>query len=159
MDAVEQWRGALYPIRLSLGLQTCTYPDRVILSLIHVESAGDPSAHRGGSQYYGLLQMGRMAGLDADISDTSLLHGDGHAAIRAFLVYQERYKHLHCYQPSRVAFLWKAGPGTLKRANELIAQDGLSQDAAFEQAAKEKKVPNAMEYLRRFRQAMGVYHD
>lgn len=156
-EKVEYWRAALYPIRLSMGLKRCDYPDAVILALIHVESDGDAAAHRSGSQYYGLLQMGRLAGIDAGIDDTSTLHGDGHAAIRAFLTYVERYKKYHCYQPSRIAFVWKAGPGTLKRANELTNQ-GMAQNKAFEQAANEKNVPNAMEYLRRFRAALEVYH-
>src|SRR5699024_386789 len=155
-EKVEHWRARLYPARLQAGVKMCSYPDEVILALIHVESGGDEYAHRDGSQYYGLLQMGRLAGLDAGIEDTSTLHGNGNAAILAFLRYQERYQSRHCYQPSRIAYLWKAGPGTLARANELT-KSGMTQNEAFKQAASEKGVQNAMEYLRRFREAMEEY--
>lgn len=118
------------------------------------------------AQFCGLLQMGKPAGQDVGFDvrgfrgwdTTAPLLGDGLAAITAFLAYQERYRARHCYQPSRIAYLWKAGPGSLKRANKL-AEDTLDQDAAFETAAAENGVPNAMKYLRRFRVALEVYSD
>lgn len=149
-ENVEKWRCVVS------DLNPGGYDAATILALIHVESSGDPAARRPGSQFYGLLQMGRLAAVDAGLKDASGLLGDGHAAIRAFFVYQERYKARHGYDPDKVAYLWKAGPGTLSRANELI-RAGSSPDLAFKNAAIEKGVPNSVEYLRRFRDARRIY--
>lgn len=154
---VARWRPAIHEARLAAGVRADYYPDDIVLALIDVESDGDDEAHRPQSQFHGLLQMGRYAGIDVGLEDrgrdtTAELVGDGLRAIDLWLQYQERYARLHCYQPSRMAVLWKAGPGTLDRINELLVE-GLSMDDAIEQAADELGVPNALEYVRRFRVA------
>ncbi len=158
---VSRWRPAINEARAALGLRADYYPDDLVLALIDVESDGDASARRPGSQFCGLLQMGRYAGIDVGLDDhgddtTMQLVGDGRRAIDLWLQYQERYARLHCYQPSRMALLWKAGPGMLKRVNELLVA-GEALNDAIDHAADELGVPNACEYVRRFRAAREVW--
>ena len=154
-DQVSRWLDDIQAAKRTMGLAQVTYPDDLVLALIEVESAGDENAHRTNSQFHGLLQMGALAGEDAGFEQrgrdtTAQLMGDGRLAIQKFLEYQERYKSRHCYQPTRCALLWKAGPGTLRAVNDLLAQ-GLSLNAAIEKGAA--GIPNTVEYIRRFRAA------
>lgn len=153
---VERWRP--YVVASVPG-----YSDTAVLALIHVESAGDPDAHREGSQFHGLLQMGRLAGIDAGMADrgrdtTKPLQGNPVGALQRFFAYLERYYARHRRDPERIAVLWKAGPGTLSRVNALV-DGGARFDAAVEQAARELGVPNALEYLERFRRAFPIYQQ
>lgn len=156
-QSVARWRPIIHEVRELLGIRPDTYPDDVVLALIDVESDGDPEAEKfDGSQFHGLLQMGRYAGIDTGFEDdgadtTEALHGDGFAALQEFLEYQERYSVRHHHDPVRVALLWKAGPGTLARVNRLLVEEGLSFNDAIENAAAELGVPNALEYVERFR--------
>jgi hypothetical protein len=129
----------------------------VILALIDVESAGDPEAHRKGSQFYGLLQMGKMAGLDVGIQSTAVLSGeDGDPEseddIEAFLRLCERYSDRHGYHPYRIAALWKGGAGTAKTIGALLAE-GETFEFALAAAELRHKIPNLREYVLRFRKA------
>ncbi len=156
-DRVARWRPAIHEARVAAGVRADHCPDEIVLALIGVESDGDASARRADSQFCGLLQMGRYAGIDVGLEDrgsdtTAELVGAGLRAIELWLQYQKRYARLHCYQPSRMAVLWKAGPGTLKRVNELL-DAGEAIDAAIDHAADEMGVPNALDYVRRFRAA------
>ncbi|QDG52197.1 hypothetical protein FIV42_16045 [Persicimonas caeni] len=160
---VSRWWPLVRDTRVQMGLSEDTYPDEVVLALIDVESDGDDRAHRPGSQFHGLLQMGRYAGIDAGLDDagrdtTRSLMGDGAEALRAFFTYQERYARRHCYQPSRIAALWKAGPGTLAQANRLLHR-GRTLDDALAEAADRYDVPNVVEYVRRFRAARQVWRQ
>lgn len=140
-------------------------PEAVVLSLIHVESAGDESAKRPGSQFHGLLQMGRMAGIDVGFQDlgsktTSILHGNGELAIRMFARYQDRYSDRTYGDPDRYALLWKGGPGYLRKVNALV-DTGEDFDDAVAMVGRVLKF-SAAEYLTRFRAAMEVWdaqHD
>jgi len=154
-DQVSRWLDIIQATKREMGLTQDSYPDDLVLALVEVESAGDPDAHRTNSQFHGLLQMGALAGQDAGFEQrgrdtTEALLGDGRLSIQKFLEYQERYKSRHCYQPTRCALLWKAGPGTLRTVNDLLAQ-GLSLNAAIEKGAA--NIPNTVEYIRRFRVA------
>jgi hypothetical protein len=117
----------------------CTdYKPATVLALIAVESAGNPSAHRPLSQFYGLLQMGKNAGIDAGFRDegrhtTKALNGNGVLAIEKWHQYVERYRARHRDEPERIALLWKAGPGYLKFVNE-ETDAGASWDAALDSA-------------------------
>lgn len=114
-----------------------------------------------GAQFCGLLQMGELAGLDVGFErrgfrgwdTTAQMLGDGRLALEAFLRYQQRYRSRHDGEPDRLALLWKAGPGTCSRVNALLA-DGVELDAAIRQAADTLGVPNALAYVRRFRDAL-----
>lgn len=155
-QSVARWRPIIHEVRELLALDESDYPDDVVLALIDVESDGDEHAHRESSQYHGLLQMGRYAGIDTGLDDegrdtTEELLGDGFAAIQEFFEYHERYSVRHHHDPVRVALLWKAGPGTLARVNRLLVEEGLSFNGAIENAAAELGVPNALEYVERFR--------
>lgn len=91
----------------------------LVLALIHVESSGNPDARRRGSQFCGLLQMGRAAGLDIGLEDegnatTEHLLGAPMWAVDSFLLYLERYWSRHRGNPEHIAVIWKGGPGTLR---------------------------------------------
>lgn len=64
--AVERWRGLVERLAPSYDVSVPT-----ILAIIHVESVGDPTAHRDGSQYWGLTQVGALAAIDGGLIDDS----------------------------------------------------------------------------------------
>ena len=154
------------PIDVALeDLETDVICDVDVLSLIAVESMGNPSAHRHGSQFYGLLQMGRYAGLDVGMEDlgrhtTKGLSGNGIAALVAFVEYVNRYAD-RVYSPESVAVLWKGGPGTAKAVLEAV-EDGTDFDDAVDKAEAGEldntPIGNLSEYVRRFRGFKEVYH-
>ena len=157
LRSVTNWLGAIDEVRQEQGVTAAKYGDATLLALIHVESAGNDTAHRDGSQFYGLLQMGTPAGVDVGITGgTRELHGEGYASIRAFVQYMERYKDRHHYQPSRIAALWKGGPGTAKTLYQCL-RDGDSWPDSLEYAAEKHRIPNLSEYVRRFTAAMTAY--
>jgi hypothetical protein len=141
----------------------CTdYKPATVLALIAVESAGNPSAHRPLSQFYGLLQMGKNAGIDAGFRDegrhtTKALNGNGVLAIEKWHQYVERYRARHRDEPERIALLWKAGPGYLKFVNE-ETDAGASWDAALDSAEKRYDF-SAREYLKRFAKFFEEYSE
>lgn len=160
-ESVTHWRGVIDEIREELGLPAAKYSDCTILALIHVESHGDPWAHREDSQFWGMLQMGRMAGLDVGYTDlkkqtTRHLHGDAYEAVRGFLKYCERYHERHFYQPSRIAALWKGGPGTARTLRDRLTA-GDTWSAALQYAEEEHRIGNLCEYVRRFTEAFQTY--
>ena len=161
LKAVLAWQPVIKDVRNELELTPARYGDVTLLALIHVESAGDSGAHRDGSQFWGLLQMGRYAGIDVGFEDngkatTQALHEDGPHAIEAFLRYMERYKARHHYQPSRIAALWKGGPGTAKTIYERLTA-GDSWNQAIEYASNKHGIPRLAEYVRRFTEAFQAY--
>jgi len=137
-----------------IAQSTCpNYDPNVVLALIAVESGGDPKAHRLLSQFHGLLQMGRGAGIDAGFADkgrhtTAVLNGNGALAIEKWHEYVERYRARHRDEPARIALLWKGGPGYLKTVNENHDAGAIWGDAL--NAADKKYGFSAKEYLRRF---------
>jgi len=150
---VEKWRSVAEAIVKPHLVDVC-------LALIHVESAGDEHARRPRSQFCGLLQMGRMAGMDVGLEDrgratTEVLLGDGDLAIEYWDRYVERYRARHADDPERIAILWKGGPGYLSTVNSAI---DIGIDAAVTLAA-ERHGFSASEYLHRFRLAWDIYHD
>ena len=138
-DVVAEWGPAIRQSRLEAGLLCSELPTWAVLSLIHVESRGKPCAHRDGSQFYGLMQMGRAAGMDVGFDDedretTAELDCNGRAALGAFMSYYKRYQkrlgepdmcHMdHLGDPmTHLAVLWKGGPGTLKLWRSLEDDD------------------------------------
>lgn len=66
-DQVERWRAQAEAARAQAGLTEQEVPTAALLAIIHVESLGDPSAHREGAQYYGLVQVGWAAAIDGGI--------------------------------------------------------------------------------------------
>jgi hypothetical protein len=139
----------------------CTnYKPSTVLALIAVESAGDDKAHRPLSQFYGLLQMGKNAGIDVGFRDegrhtTKALNGNGVMAIEKWHKYAEKYRARHRDEPERIALLWKAGPGYLKHVNE-ETDAGASWDAALDSAEKRYDF-SAREYLKRFEKFQEEY--
>jgi len=117
-DKVARWADLVQRCIGLHGLEAVL--DRsVVLALIHVESNGNPQARRQGSQFCGLLQMGRAAGMDVGFTDagrdtTAEFVGAPMWSIDSFLRYLRRYSDRHTWDPEHIAVLWKGGPGTLR---------------------------------------------
>lgn len=138
------------------------YAPDVVLALIHVESAGDEYAKRPGSQFHGLLQMGRMAGVDVGFQDrahktTAVLHGNGRLAIRMWARYQDRYSERTRGDIRRQALCWKGGPGYVARVNKLT-DAGEDFDVAVEMVGKALGF-SATEYMQRFDLAFDIWSE
>lgn len=136
---------------------------RAILALIHVESKGDPCAHRARSQYHGLLQMGRLAGVDAGMRDrgtdtTAGLHCNERQSILAFFAYMDRWEDRHHWTPIRMAILWKGGPSAA-----LLVEESLDEDAALHDALalaeRRYGITGLVQYVDRYKTAVAVYDD
>lgn len=145
-------------------------PPAVVLALVHVESSGDPAARKRtkDSQFYGLLQMGKGAGIDVGFRDlgirtTKPLHGNGVAALKAFSAlmtrYADRIKDPKTGEPSpeRVALLWKAGAGFTSSVNALVAA-GVAWDEAVKMVASNFSW-DPTEYLEWFSSAYDVWFN
>ena len=154
------WLSQIHGARDVVGVSAAQYPDAVILAFIDVESDGDPEAHRSGSQFYGLLQMGKAAGLDVDVVPSSLNGEDGNPDseddIEAFLELCERYADRHEYDPVRIAVLWKGGAGTAKTVGRRLA-GGVDLTSAIAHAEAAHKVPNLRAYVGRFKRALATW--
>ncbi|MFW5966313.1 MAG: hypothetical protein ACOCV2_02290 [Persicimonas sp.] len=164
-DNVARWLPKICTVRESLCLSPLSYRADTLLALIDVESAGDPHAHRDGSQFWGLLQIADAYAQDAcdylgiDPIPAAELDGDGEQSIRLTLGYMESYSDLHRYAPSRIAALHKGGAGTAAQVREEL-RDGSSLNRALEHVEEQYTdnngrpyAPNLTEYVERFRQA------
>lgn len=133
----------------------------VVLSLIHVESTGNPNARRFGSRYYGLLQISDLYIHDAlDFAGiprqpASSLMGDGQKSIRVFVWYMERYEFLHGWEPEKVATLHKVGPTAFQRIQRRMDKEGIT----FQASVCRDSTPNVCRYLNRYRRYSALYKD
>lgn len=155
---VEDWISQVEGTRDALGLSAELYPTEVLLAFIDVESDGNPDANRDGSQFYGLLQIGKYAALDAGLQSGEDIAGDdGDPATEddffAFFEILKRYADRHDYVPARMAVLWKGGAGTAGYVDRQLAQ-GVSLDRAIAIAEKEKGISRLQLYVRRFSKAL-----
>ena len=122
------------------------------------------------SQFCGELQMGNLAGQDVGFEKipiyrkgpdgkgyrvswdtTRALLGNTELAYEKFFEYMRRYEARHGWEGGKMAVLWKAGPGSMSRINEVIDDEGLGLDAAVAEAHANHGVLDAREYLRRYR--------
>jgi hypothetical protein len=172
-ERVSRWADEIEDVRERLGLGEDLYPIAVGLVLIDVESDGDPKAHRRGSQYYGMLQMGRLAGIDVGFADrgrktTASLSGDPVRAIEMWLRYCVRYTDRLHYEDDRAplwarfAVLWKGGAGTARRVRDYLAEHpAATLGDALEwiefNPNPRWRVPNLREYVRRSGRAWEVW--
>jgi len=142
-------------VRLEKDIPFARMGDALFLAFIHIESDGDPAAHRPRSQYYGLLQMGTAASTDVGVVNKDNLVPL--TAVSSFVDYMHLYKKYHGWSPSRMAVCWKGGPGTCKKLGELTRK-GVSLDAAILQLERANpKLGRLAEYVRRFRVAHSNY--
>lgn len=158
---VEAWRPVVVRVICEEGGSELSVA--TALALIEVESAGDDRARRPGSQFCGLLQMGRPAGLDVGYTDKGIdttidLIGDGERAIRMMLMYQARYRSRTRGEGWAQAAVWKGGPGTMRRVWEQIDR-GLILSEALLHAQKTVPLPALVEYVRRYRRAFAKYEE
>lgn len=139
----------------------------VVLALIAVESAGNPEAHRPGSQFYGLLQIGRPVAMKTGARDrgrntASMHHGDAERSLRAFSAYLAFFAKWLQGDPELTAIMWKGGPRFAQRVKE---HDGTIEEAIEEVTAfyanldPPVHIPNVQEYLDRFRGHYAVYSE
>lgn len=161
---VWKWQETIEIALEGVDIDGLTVP--VVLSLIHVESRGNPRARRVGSQFCGLLQMGRMAGIDVGMEDdgndtTKPLLDNPIASIVAFVAYVERYRARLVDGNNRdrsIATLWKGGPGTANYIKQLTENEhDLTFGECVSAAQAAKRIPNLREYLRRYDEAFAIY--
>jgi len=147
-ENVKRWRKVIRSVRANdVNLPESQYPDWLLLALIDIESNGDPSARREDSQYYGLLQIGEDNATDVGAVNSDF-DGDGRASIRAFFLYQERYRQFHGYDRELMALLWKGGPGTVDAYKRLLRTEGLEAADSF---LASRWGGSPLIYLRRFK--------
>ena len=142
----------------------------IMLALIEVESGGDPAARdpaRPQSQFYGMLQMGRAAGMDVGFKNegrltTRSLHGNAEKAAKCFAAYMKRYAKYHHYNPEGIAVCWKGGPGTCKwvtSQDDWEGEWGSAEEDLLEHAENKYNVARLPEYVRRFREAYAKWSE
>ncbi len=148
--------------RTRVGLTADTYPDAVILALIHIESAGRVDAISPSGQHFGILQCMNAYVQDAcerarqPVFPARQLLGSAELSVWVFLHYMERYAARHDYDPRRIAALHKGGAGTAKTLTALL-KAGVPFKQALAEAAAKHRIPNLSEYVRRFDNALAVY--
>lgn len=159
---VAQWADELEMVRDEMGLDPRQYPTALGLTFIHVESLGDPRANRPRSEFHGLLQMGRAAGIDAGLPDrgrtgtTRHLLDEPVAAIQLWYRYMQRYAARWGYAGAPLhlsaAALWKGGPGTARRIMRKVQQGwDIHRAARWIETHDDPRIRihNMAEYLRR----------
>lgn len=134
VDRTKSWLPEIRKARNDTSVTERQYPDWFVLTLIHIESEGDESAHdeeRGDppkpSQYYGLLQIGIKNAADFKRENTDF-DGNGALSLRHFFQYLERYNASHNYNPELMATVWNAGADTARQYRRLL-EDGQPEEA------------------------------
>lgn len=153
-------------IEQHIDLAEAIWPEdpAVLLAFIAVESGGDPAArdpNRKFSQFYGMLQMGRSAGIDVGFKDqgrltTKALHGNATRAAQSWRKYMNRYEKYHQNNPEAMAVCWKGGPGTCKWVTSQDDWEGAwgdEEERLLKEGEEKYRVWNLPEYVRRFRAA------
>lgn len=167
-QTIAQWADELDEARDEQMLDPKRYPLALGLAFISIESNGVPTARKfPTSQFYGLLQMGRYAGIDVGFADkgrktSQALHGHGEAAIRYWYEYMARYEKRWVYESEaplelRAAILWKGGAGTARRIRDTVR----AGERTFWEAVrwiethpnKRWRINNLEAYLRRMERA------
>lgn len=133
----------------------CEHPMGIddVLSIIHVESSGNPKAHRPFSQFYGLTQIGRSTAKDIGHKNKDF-HGDGPLAIKGFLLWAKRYAKYHHYVPMYMAIGWKGGVGTLK---EYLRRIKRGQNRTIARQWLDAERWNTWRYVRKFNAAKSIW--
>lgn len=160
---VTRWADELEGEAIEAGVDPDVYVP-IGLSLIRRESYGDPYAYRPGSQFRGLLQIGRLAAMDAGYPDlghlrtSKVFHGNGTLSIEKWIKVNERYRSRTFYDDPRVpkhlgaAILWKGGAGTARRIKDYLRN---RPNATLAQAMRwiethpnrKMRIPNLSKYV------------
>lgn len=90
-----------------------TVETAVVLALIHVESDGNAAKRRLGSEYRGLLQIGRALAADAGV-DYDALEGNGVLSVQTFDAWYALYQDIIGNRPDDIALAWKIGIGAFE---------------------------------------------
>lgn len=132
-------------------------PVPVMLAIVQVESEGDPTAHRVGSQFYGLTQVGRAVAAETGTDRKKMVSGrvtGGLEALNALARWADKYAHLHHWDPDRIALGWKGGVGTLKTYNERVAAGEPHDDI---ERWLDRSRWGTWKYVRKFRAALSIW--
>lgn len=174
MKTVADWSDEILEALEETEISRDHYDPAIVLALIDVESKGDPWAHRPGSQFYGMLQMGKLAGLDVGLfpkgrKTTDVLHGRGEESIKLFLLYFERYLGRWSYEgyaPKylKAALLWKAGARSALRVRDWFERGEISTiwegaERLENMPNKKARVPGVTQYLERTETAWSLWGD
>jgi len=158
---VKGWLPLVRRVRSDLGLTEDQYSDDTVLAMITIESGGDPYNHRRGTQYYGLLQIGKSNGKEAepDLIPVSLTkmtpEKAAETAIRHFFFVSEKYRKRHDYIPAKVAIGWKIGVNALLDYN--AAEDAGASQAELRALLAAEHGGDA--YLDRFNEALEFWKN
>lgn len=141
---VARWRPNIRAAREKLGYSEATYPDELVLAIIHTESSGKADARRTQkngkpSQFVGLVQIGKTNAKEfnkrdgTNTSNVDFMNAPDQS-LEHFLRYAEKYKGRHGNDPTKIAILWKAGPGSLTLYNRFLATNPSAAEIAQWQA-------------------------
>lgn len=132
-ELVERWKknGALQEARrrAASGNPPVTnmeaYSDDLLLAFIQIESRGISNAHRPGSQFRGIVQIGKGNAKDLGRSNMDFAgesSDDFENAVESLahlMRYMNKYKEHHEYDLDRMIITWKGGPGTAKTVGKM----------------------------------------
>ncbi len=150
---VARWADDADQVQREVGT-SCHISYRDVLSIIQVESEGNPKAHRPGSQFYGLTQVGRAVAKETK-TDRRKMATDPHEAIRAFCRWAKKYRHLHDWDPELMALGWKGGVGTLDTYNNRLRA---GEDLDDLRKWLDKSRWGTWKYVRKFKAAQSIWH-
>lgn len=152
---VERWSDEVAYVQAEVGTDI---PTPVVLAIIQVESEGNPKAHRPGSQFYGLTQVGKALASETRTDRAVMGRGGlrgGREAIRAFCRWAKMYRSLHRWDPELMALGWKGGVGTLDDYNARVRA---GEDQAALRTWLDKKRWGTWKYVRKFRAAFSIWN-
>lgn len=139
------------------------------LSLIHIETRGQPDVYRPTATYRGLTQVGGKAIREAykwslrldwsgDLSkkllrrgrpDPRVLHNNGPLAARTWVLLYWVYRKRHEHRTDLTAVFWKGGPGTLRGYKRILKRRG-RRAANRHLRSKSATIPRGVKYLKSF---------
>jgi hypothetical protein len=164
LKQVGQWADEIEIARNNVGVSAEQYPTEVILAFIQTESLGQSNARRTKkngqpSQFNGILQIGtdnakQLGRTNTEFRGTDV--NDSAAAIDSiehFIKYQELFTDRHGYDPSRMAIVWKGGPGTAKTYKRMV-ESGASESALLGFLDERW---NTDEYVRRIQSGLNTW--
>ena len=177
---VVQWAHVVQEERDKTPLTPHELTDAEMLALIELESQGDPAAHRAGSQYEGLLQVGKRAIEEAHRKSLRIewaedlasvvthprtqqptqrkLRGDGRLSVRVWLTLYWAYKGRHEHDTTLKGVFWKGGPGTLSGYKRRYVSSRRRADRWLASLGS-RGIPNGLKYVQKFERLVAKWQD
>jgi hypothetical protein len=173
--SVSRWENELQQARNELGLSEEKYPDHLLLSILHIESNGQPDARRTNddgelSKFCGPFQIGPANAAETGNQNTDFLgedNSDGQAVVdsaKHFMAVQERYADTHQYNEEMMALTWKAGSGTASTVRDKMENGASGEEIVRYMDSKftgEDRNSGGYtdEYIGKYRKAKSVWYD